>query len=129
MTDYILDVAKWRCGGNGPNRLGTGHTEMLNEEGFSCCLGQFAKQFGVTDDCLLNKLSPDDVASDTGHIYDPGFVDDGRGSMENTLIASLLMRINDNDCTAPREKIARIRKELEADGHTLTVLNEDMLPP
>lgn len=128
MTDYTLDVAKWRCGGDGPNRLGEGKTRMLNNEGFSCCLGQFAKQVGVAD-YLLGWGTPGDVANAKGNIYDPIFVHEDKGLTENTTLARLLMAINDNEDTAPREKITRIREELEAEGHTLTVLNEDMLPP
>lgn len=50
----ILDRSNWRCGsqGNYPFRHGDGLTSMLNEEGFRCCLGQFAQQCGVPDEVM-----------------------------------------------------------------------------
>ena len=125
--EYILDVAKWRCGSQGPFMLGEGRTLMLNEEGYMCCLGQFAAQKGVGLDRLLDKGSPAYLKS----MYDESFCIVPYGyhpdDTFNTDLAASLMSVNDNDTTTPEEKIQIIRKKLEEHGHTLKVINEDLL--
>lgn len=125
--EYILDVAKWRCGDNGPYQLGTGSTQFLNEEGYMCCLGQFAKQKGVKD-CALESSGTPSSANEIGgykrDVYDRTFVDHlGR----DTILAGQLIGINDALDTTPQQKIEKLRFELEAKGHTLKVVNEDIL--
>lgn len=120
--EYILDYSKWRSGANGPWKVGIGHTEMLNDEGFSCCLGQFAKQVGVGDGCLLNRLSPVDASGITG-LYDSSFLEEWSGRVVDTGLTCSLMNINDNEERTPSERIKAIREKLEEHGHTLKVIN------
>ena len=127
MSEYQLDVSKWRCGNESePNSFfGKGDTAMLNHEGYMCCLGQFAKQKGVAEHLLLDEATPECANSN----YDPAFcffgLDDEE--YENTNLAYTLMKINDDPTSTPKEKIDSIRKELEKEGHTLTVINEHLL--
>lgn len=128
---YVLDVSKWVCGGALGSRLpgyglGEGLTEMLNHEGFMCCLGQFAAQAGVDKDHLYCKPDPASVSSvlPFGETrYDETFVSERN---RNTTLADHLMVINDDrDDYTIAEKINQIRKLLEAEGHELEVINED----
>lgn len=122
--EYVLDVAKWRCGGTGPNQLGRGDTSMLNEKGYMCCLGQFAKNRGITDKQLLNFGTPEAVSKTIRNRYDTLFIDkDG----DNTELAEGFIRINDNFDTTPQHKIERINTRLIEYGHTLKVINEEIL--
>jgi len=61
---FIIDRSKWRAGGlyaANANCIGRGNTEMLNVEGFMCCLGQIADQCGVAKKHLLCASSPEIV--------------------------------------------------------------------
>lgn len=132
MTEYALDVSKWRCGGYDKFQMGEGETLMENDKGFSCCLGQFAKQMGVDLNDSNCYRSPRDVAVNLGYSYDDNFctkkrVCTGTNLYSNTFLAQSLMYINDETSTTPREKVSQIRELLEKHGHTLKVLNEEML--
>lgn len=124
--EYVLDVVKWRCASEGPNKLGLGPTYMCNQEGYMCCLGQFSTQKGIVyDGELVSRLvaEPDDLKE----LYDDAFVENDGVSYRNTYLACDLMNINDSTSSTPKEKIEAIRKKLEEHGHSLTVLNEDIL--
>lgn len=120
--EYILDYSKWRSGGEGQWKVGLGSTEMLNREGFSCCLGQFAKQAGVRDVFLLYRSGPRNVSYHAG-LYDSSFVEGCGELFSNSKLAVNLMEINDNEERTPGERIKAIREKLEEHGHTLKVIN------
>jgi len=126
---YILDVSKWRCGEDGQYRLHKGRTKMLNTKGYMCCLGQFAEQLGIDAEDLEGADAPRNVAANLGRRYDPEMVHFLRGgdSIFNTRLAKDLMDINDNEDDKPLEKIDNIRNRLEEEGHTLEVINENLL--
>jgi len=67
-----LDVSIWRCGQhpvcdelvtdhNISTCAGDGSTQLLNKEGYMCCLGQFAHQAGDLKEQLLSKSYPEDL--------------------------------------------------------------------
>ena len=123
MTHYKLDVSKWKSGpGNNKFTTGTGSTCMLNEKGYMCCLGQFAKQKGVSDDHLLDKGDPSDVYHSIQKRYDQAFVHKGKV----TKLAKKLIDINDSmreyKKFTPKQRADAIRAELKKHGHTLTVI-------
>lgn len=127
--EYVLDVSKWRCGGpNGewnPNALGEGEcAELLNVNGYMCCLGLFAKQKRIPKKDMLELSSPEDLANAIGKVYDPAFVEFDMDTYNDTDLANELMGINDDYETTYKEKIELIRKKLEKHGHTLKVIND-----
>lgn len=123
MNIYTLDVSKWRCGQNGPNELGEGNTSLLNKEGFMCCLGQFAKQKGVSELNLLDNGEPSDLQEG----YDPLFVkgskykEDDTCIYDNTPLADHLMQINDDENSNVKDKIQAISGALKDAGCELVV--------
>lgn len=126
---YTLDVAKWRCGGQSDrtNSLGQGKTSMLNCDGFSCCLGQFALQKGVPAEALICKHYPSDVfrLSPTVYNYDKSFLDD---EGNNTRLTICCANINDDYYTTVRVKIALLKDALISEGHELEVVNQQLIP-
>ena len=44
MKTITIDRSKWRCGHIGPNALGMGETQLKNNYGYMCCLGQWIEQ-------------------------------------------------------------------------------------
>lgn len=134
--NYILDVSKWRCGSVGVNessddnignRLGKGSTKFLNQQGYMCCLGQFAKQQGVDDAYLRVAFSPVDICTfDTNNkIYDEAFIVNKSEGYRNSELAKTLVGINDDSTTTIDTKINQIKDELHKYNHTLTVINND----
>ncbi len=139
MTDYVLDISKWRCGDSGKHLVNALHpseiTSMMNSTGHMCCLGQFAKNMGVSLEILRRSTSPCGVVNcltyRTGNIYDDNFVvlsDTGRVIYGiNTPLADQLMRINDDTETTIEAKIKNIGDTLVTNGHSLTVVGYDWL--
>lgn len=128
VKEYTLYIPEWRCGRQGDYALGEGDTQMLNEEGFMCCLGQFALQEGVDESDVFACYTPAQVADKVG-IYDPKLVRPNSGNSQyqgSYLITDLtgsLMDINDDTHTTPVKKIRLIREELSLYGITLNVVD------
>ena len=115
----IRDYGKWRCGDdNGNNILGEGETMLLNDEGYSCCLGQFSKQLGASDSHLRNCYYPCDMGFKI-----PLFIDDKILWMGNDLSHDCV-RINDDNSTTPEEKIILLTDRLKQEGIQLEVINK-----
>lgn len=121
---YVLDVAKWKCGRTGRNALGDGLTGLLNPEGFSCCLGQFAQQMGVPEKYLKGCSYPSSVSrKDQAFLnYDESFIHEGF----DTDLTECCTRINDDTLTTVREKIAMLEIVLNQNGHELEVINQQL---
>lgn len=137
IKTLTLDCAKWRCGDDGPFKVGKGPVALLNEQGFMCCLGQWCEQLGADKAMLLKKGEPaeidqripffteellegeeDDYEEHETRIYyksDKRFVGDAIG-------------INDNPDSSPQEKIKALKELLAEEGVELVVINEDKLP-
>lgn len=130
--DYKLDLSTWRCGGREHSAflrtncsLGVGETQMLNAEGYSCCLGQFASQKGVDGSDLIDQPEPHLVARRIGKLYDRAFVRYCKDAIQRTYLtqlASECIAINDNPETTVERKIELLRAALARKGHTLTVI-------
>jgi hypothetical protein len=53
-----IDRARWRTGINSTNATGTGDTELLNQEGYMCCLGFICKAVGIRDAAISGVSTP-----------------------------------------------------------------------
>jgi|SRR6478736_2298948 len=109
----ILDYSKWRCGANGSNSVGEGFTMMLNNEGYSCCLGLFSKQYNVPDCYLIDFGTPDHLVNHGIQI--PLFT--------NPFVCAAV-QINDDPNTTPEQKISSIGSMLKRHGIELEVINK-----
>ena len=124
---YELDVSKWKSGNehlDPDNVWGVGITALLNDDGYMCCLGQFALQKGVAPETLLNKDDPNDIDV----IYDENFqMINDLNELINTPFANHLIQHNDRCGLTPLERINKIRSELRFYGHDLIIKNEHLL--
>ena len=122
MERYTIDRSTWRCGSDRSdpkNRHGSGETELLNEQGFACCLGHIGAQLlskkwmcPIKDSqkILLGKQCPDDVGRDDE--FTPLLIekcDTNRSLMSpdflvNSEFSKQAMSINDNDRSTLKEK-------------------------
>ncbi len=127
MKKLVLDVSKWRCGHYGNHQVGEGRTLMLNDEGFSCCLGQFLPQVaeGITDKMLLYSGSPASdrlpVVPDFSKVRSYGDYED---SLDNTDLSEKAVSINDNPDTTVEVKIAQLKELFAEHGYDIEVVNE-----
>ena len=117
-TKFILDYSKWRCGFHGDHALGKGVTALLNDQGYMCCLGQWSKQLGATDDELMHKVSP-------WHIKRvlPALTKATEYGFCNTDLAIRAMSINDCGDTTPERKINELTELLAPYNIELEVIN------
>jgi hypothetical protein len=120
MKYLTLDYSKWRCGTDGPYKLGEGRTLLKNHEGFMCCLGQFAPQLNpkVAGD-LLDGAEPCELPRKVKLLNKKGEWD----NIVNTQLSKEAMNINDYKDTSPEEKIAKLRVLFKKHGYIIRVIN------
>jgi hypothetical protein len=126
MKELILDYSRWRCGGQGSNRLGEGDTLMLNEEGFSCCLGQFAPQLNsdITNEYILGLATPSIVSHKMGMVIPTLNTEYSKGTYISTDLSTKAITINDNEFTIPEEKIRLLQELFGRKEYSIRVINK-----
>lgn len=115
----ILDYSKWRCGEDGPNKVGEGPVRLLNPEGFSCCLGQWCHQLGATKEETINKWEPDEIMT-----LVPLFAHYEDDVKRSNRLSDECIHVNDDPDTTPEEKIEKLKKRLAKEGIELEVINK-----
>ena len=65
--NFTIDRSKWRCGGD--DGKGWGETQLLNEEGFMCCLGQCSLQSGLSEEEIYRLGEPAFVNGYSDNIF------------------------------------------------------------
>ena len=123
MKQLIIDRSKWRTGGEGYRHTGIGDTQLLNDDGYMCCLGFYCLQAGVPQDKILNVGEPDDIVN-VREFYDKSedfafllvdrdYDDD---SMINTDFTRTAIRINDKESITPDEREKMIKDHFKYMG-------------
>lgn len=122
MKIYTLDYSKWRAGGASClfSAIGTGPTQMLNAQGFMCCLGQFAIQDGFSKEEILNKNSPAFLKKSYKFFIEDATPEFG---FSNNSLSEALMTLNDDPLTTWRQKIFEMHALLKEHGIKLIVIN------
>lgn len=111
MNKLKLDVHTWKSGGCGYCRTGLGVTFLKNNQGFMCCLGQFAKQLGVKDECLLGVAILKDLSVNIPDL------------LNNTRWCDEAIDINDIENTSVKERIKNLKKHCKKNDIELTLVN------
>lgn len=115
-------VPKWRTGGTSFNRTGRGETKLLNEHGYSCCLGFACKQIaGLSDVRLLNRTTPASVVECIPKLT----MSRGSNGVENTTFSDAAMTINDSDDTLP-SRIAKLTSFGRENGISFVFIYSDL---
>lgn len=118
MTKKIkvtIDRSKWRTGNMSKNQTGRGFTELLNAQGYMCCLGFCLQASKVAKKYLSSSNTPMRAvyaAKLQGKVkLDNLFRSQGVKALAyreeiivNTDLTSQAMRINDNVLTTPKQK-------------------------
>lgn len=116
-----IDCAKWRCGSISDiseNRLGFGDTEMLNREGYMCCLGQLSLQLNkkLGNCSILKRYSPEDCGARIPILTDK--------NIRDTNLTFEAVTINDDEDTTVKEKIRLLRALFKKKNITLRFINQ-----
>jgi hypothetical protein len=123
-AEYTLNLEKWRCGAGSMDiecYLGEGDTEMLNDCGYMCCLGQFALQTDISTSFVYRKVGPAGVAKTSHYRYDWNFVG---VDYEASALAVECMKINDDVSTSVWEKLCKLAEALDNKGIRLMITGD-----
>lgn len=115
--EFVLDYKKWRCGNNSSiakNRHGVGFTQLLNTQGYMCCLGQFEKQTGKKNAQIRWLDEPGNL--------ERSFFKCKIGDYNSNLAIDAI-NINDNTLTTIPEKIQKLKTRFQKNGHKIRFKN------
>lgn len=114
----VIDRSIWRCGAGLENVHGVGPTQLLNSDGYMCCLGQFSCQLGVPKEDLLYQYSPRDlrIEWDIPFLLTKTKFDNER----NSILAHDAIGINDNPDFTSAQRERALKKLFVNHGIKLT---------
>lgn len=127
MKTLILDYSTWRCGGDGPHKVGEGVTALLNKEGFYCCLGQFSPQlnFYIKEKDMLDVGIPDDLGVCVQDLaYEVEDEHGDTGNYRSTTLTEEAISINDTTSSSPNEKITQLKDLFSKYDYDIQVINQ-----
>jgi len=131
MKKFVIDRSKWKSGDRdrGGHVTGNGRTDLLNPEGFSCCLGLLCLDRGISPDVIKCRTTPLDLHYDLS-IEDlekiPELIDkDSKTNVWNeTDFSSNAMRLNDNGSITSTEREVKLKKLFMSVDIELEFVNE-----
>lgn len=114
----VLNFSIWRSGGYGSNQTGIGQTNLRNDKGFECCLGQFCKQLNpeLKNSDLSNRGTPQDIG-----VYIPALTLK-RDCFDSALSDKAVMINDDSDLTFD-QRIEKLKKLFKGRGLNIKVIN------
>lgn len=106
-----IDRSKWKTGEDGSeNSTGLGDTQLLNDEGFMCCLGFRCLQLGIPKKDILERGEPGDV---DGWEVIPDLVNHHDWGTINTEFTNKAMKINDSGKLTRKQREYRIKQHFK----------------
>lgn len=128
--NFILDYTKWNHVGK--NISEHGDVILLNDKGYSCCLGLCALQMGINPGRVLGSLDPEHLSD--AYLRKPlqltkflkifTVSDDSHNDKKiNNDLADNAIIINDNVCITIKQRIERLIALFKEHGHKLQFIN------
>ncbi len=119
MQQLIIDRSKWRTGGTSFTEK-VGPTQLLNREGYMCCLGFYSLQIGnKTEEEILDMTCPYQVEDKTGI--------ESLVSLNNEVnsgFAHDAIEINDNDLISNEDREQRLIELFKGKEIEISFINE-----
>lgn len=118
-NEFVIDRSKWRCGNYGPNAVGFGDTELLNEEGYMCCLGQIACQLKWPKEVIRYQGEPSECDIEDKKVNKSILTREIGGYSKiiaNSEFANEAIDINDNEDTTVKEKEKALKELAKEHG-------------
>lgn len=114
LNRLVVNRNRWRTGeGEGDYATGLGDTQLLNYDGYMCCLGFACLQAGVPKQEVLDKSSPGDVIDGKAEdkVIIPKFSKNSKnnGNTLDTALSNAAIRINDDTFSTPEEKEKKLK--------------------
>lgn len=106
---FTIERSTWRAGKYGDYQVGAGRTELLNDQGYMCCLGQVLLQSGLAEHQIKNKETPYGTRIEN-------FLCTG---INNTRLAIDAMEINDDKNLTTPQREQRLIELFKQHGYTL----------
>lgn len=120
-----LDLKKWVCGG-GKTKFGNGSSQLLNNENYMCCLGQFSCQLEPKVE-LLDIGSPESVEFENkDNFLLTKDEEDDWVNYYDSVLSSDCIDINDDSQTSVTEKIKLLKKRLKKNNIELQIKNDKL---
>lgn len=113
MEKLIIDRSKWRTGGSSEIKTGQGHTELLNEEGYMCCLGFFCISRKIEKNSIISITEPEMLLHTNDGKKIPELVNimnDEEDYLVPTFFCARAMEINDSHIILIEEKEEMIKE-------------------
>lgn len=114
---FVVDRSKWRCGFDSSNQAGHGETNLLNGDGFMCCLGHCALQAGAKKKDIKDKLMPNNISF---HI--PVLNKESKtypGWYKDTKLSEAAAKINDDSELTLKQRERKLRSLFSKFKHKL----------
>lgn len=118
----IIDRSKWRTGDQSVNQTGVGLTQLLNHDGYMCCLGFFCLAAGLKKEMILGSGQPSDAYFDSKVDLFP-VAETGHEQYQETQFSQQAIRINDNPGISSREREEKIKKHFAEASITVEFIN------
>lgn len=116
----LIDRAKWRTGGDSPNKTGVGTTYLKNTHGYKCCLGFICE--AVMPELNINAIGqPGDLHSPIDGLNIPLY--DKNDSYCDTQLSHEAMRINDDGSLLLFEKELKLQELFKDSPYELEFVN------
>lgn len=120
---FTIERSRWRN-----SHHGKGQTKLLNKEGYQCCLGFCALQFGTPKHRILNLGSPDSVRkADKTFDLDNILVTGPNGGIfgnGNSVLSVRAIRINDNNQYDLQLKESMLESLFKEFGHEVEFVGD-----
>lgn len=114
-----IDRSKWRTGGYGKYQSGVGATQLLNSEGYMCCLGFYCKALGVPKKDLIEKAIPSSL-EDYADIPDLARLSGDGKFLVGTDFTYMAISINDDSVIVSKERERKLKDHFSTIGVKVT---------
>ena len=99
--EVVIKRSKWRTGYEGENKTGRGDTQLLNKQGFKCCLGFI---------CLTVRPKTSKVSGLHNPFQCDFPVQDLKCGIYDTYLTTDAITINDDESTTQKQKEIALKK-------------------
>jgi hypothetical protein len=122
----VIDRAKWRTGMHSVNHTGTGDTELLNSDGYMCCLGFCCQAAGILDAAISGINAPSDLCKVDKEAEKKigSLVTNVINHPLNSRLSRAAMAINDNEYSTASEKEEKLLELFKDSAFELEFIGE-----
>lgn len=118
LREFTVDLEKWARG------CENGESQLLNEDGFMCCLGFLGLACGLTPDEMREISTPPEVGR--MKLFPQELIQEHclhADEVETSDYCDVLMNINDNNLTTDQQKMERLKEKFAETGIEIKFVN------